>query len=62
MKLLLVVLCVSYFLDVLPFACKMEQSVEDSATLEYSYYDAIDPGVTILDQTHSTVDFDPDGE
>ncbi len=38
------------------------ESLDESATLDYSYYGAIETGVSMLDQTLMTLDFDPDAE
>ncbi len=38
------------------------EEVDDSATLDYLYYNVIDPGISMLDQTFSSFNFDPDKE
>ncbi len=40
----------------------MGDTYDDSVMLDYSYYDGIDPGVTLHDQTMTTLEFDPDNE
>lgn len=50
-------------LTVLVFVMEMENSVEEvdnSATLDYLYYNTIETGVSLLDQTFLNFDFDPD--
>ena len=42
--------------------CKMSDSNDDSVILDYSYYNAINPRVSLHDQTFTTLDFDPDNE
>ncbi len=39
-----------------------EITVDQSATLDYSYYDSIQGNVSVFDQTMTTLDFDPDDE
>ncbi len=44
------------------FKMSETESLDESATLDYSYYGAIQTGVSMLDQTLMTLDFDPDAE
>ncbi len=39
-----------------------DTEVDDSMTLDYSYCDAVDLGVSAHDQTMSSFDFNPDNE
>ncbi len=57
MKFVALLLLVSFVLF-----CKMSDTQDDSVTLDYSYYDAIDPGVSLHDHTFTSLDFDPDNE
>ncbi len=42
--------------------CKISDTGDDSATLDYSYYSTIQDGFSMHDQTMTTLDFDPDDE
>ncbi len=39
-----------------------QESVDNSATVEYSYYDCIETGISMFDQTMTSLAFNPDDE